>query len=671
MRADSSTFQISICKLEESKIESLLGQLCDRVRVNARQSDEAAVREARRRLSRNSSDEAALHVVAASSLINQQPEKSLALLERTPELLHRDPVANRLAGYAWLAQEKDDLALESFDQSVRLDPCQPDCWAVLGRIAENTGRTEGAIQYYERAIVFENGQDDSALALAKLHERNKNYSDAIHTLRVCLFRNRRSPRLNLALARLLNRRVNVFRRRSMLRAKKKVQLETLSCYQTANAASPSARTYIAQGLLQKQLEMFDDAKVSFEHAIELDNQSLAGYIQLANINVDRGNMREALAQFEHAFSLGRCPATAHFRYTRAKKFKDCPESNVYLGSLQRMLEQENLPSRSQLHLHFAVAKIFDDIKRYDDAWLHYDQANRLNPKHSETESIRRIRRKSVEEKPLQQIAEDSEAFFTPEFFANHQAAGNQSDVPVFIVGIPRSGTTLTEQILSSHRQIAGAGELRLVEQMRRDVRRMFLSSPVSDRSTTYPQMIAGVNEGCLRELADRYLKQLDKHRTDELRVTDKMPTNFVHLGMIATLFPRAKVIYCRRNPMDVLVSGYCQNLSAPFCDLNKIVDYHLNHRRMMAHWQRVLPISIHTVDYEAMVEYPETHSRALVEHCGLEWDERCLDFHNNRRAVHTPSKWQVRQPMYKTSVEKWRRYEQQLQPVAEQLCASV
>ena len=616
-------------------------------------------------------DEAALHVVAASSLVNRQPEKSLALLERTPELLHRDPIANRLAGYAWLAQDKDDLAIESLNKSVQLDPCQPDCWAILGRIAENAGRRDGAITYYERAIVFENGEDDSALALAKLHARNKDFSDAIHTLRVCLFRNRRSPRLNLALARLLSRRANVFRRRSMLRAKKKVQLETLRCYQTANAAAPAARTYIAQGALQKQLEMFDDAKASFERAIELDDQSAASYIQLANINVDRGNMPEALAQFEHAFSMKCCSANAHFRYSRAKKFEKCQETNTYLASLQQMLTQENLPSQSQLSLHFAIAKILDDIKRYDEAWQHYDQANRLNPKHSQSESKRKPRKSSADEIPLQRVAEDSEALFTPEFFTNNMAVGNPSDVPVFIVGIPRSGTTLTEQILSSHPQIAGAGELKLVEQMRRDVRRLFLSSPIADRSMKYPQMIKGVNDGCLRELADRYLKQLDKYRTDELRVTDKMPTNFAHLGMIATLFPNAKVVYCRRNPMDVLVSGYCQNLSAPFCDLNKAVHYHLNHRRMMDHWQRVLPIQIHTVDYEAMVADPDTQSRALVEHCGLKWDDRCLNFHKNRRAVHTPSKWQVRQPMYKTSVEKWRRYERQLQPIADQLCVTV
>jgi hypothetical protein len=231
--------------------------------------------------------------------------------------------------------------------------------------------------------------------------------------------------------------------------------------------------------------------------------------------------------------------------------------------------------------------------------------------------------------------------------------------------MPRSGTTLTEQILSSHPSIAGAGELKLIDQIRQEI--VGNHGQRSQQETTYPDALALLERGRTRELADQYLSHLDAYRTDETRVTDKMPTNFMHLGLIALLFPGATVIHCRRNPLDVLVSCYCQNLNAPFCDLEQLVHYHRQYRRMMAYWNEVLPLPIHSVDYESLVTDPEPNSRKLIEHCGLDWDDRCLRFHKNERAVHTPSKWQVRQPMYSSSIEKWRRFEPHLRHIAEEI----
>ena len=231
-------------------------------------------------------------------------------------------------------------------------------------------------------------------------------------------------------------------------------------------------------------------------------------------------------------------------------------------------------------------------------------------------------------------------------------------MPVFIIGMPRSGTTLTEQILSSHPDVAGAGELHLIEHIHQDLTR---SDPA--------RSILGLSADRFRKSADLYLKHLKTHRASESRVTDKMPTNFMRLGLIAALFPKAKIVHCRRNPMDVFVSSYCQNLNAPFCDLEQLTAYYRNYRQLMQHWQNVLPMKIHTVDYESMVADPAGESSRLVQHCELPWDSQCLSFHQNDRAVHTPSKWQVRQPMYQTSVEKWRRYEKHLEPIAEAVAA--
>ncbi len=230
--------------------------------------------------------------------------------------------------------------------------------------------------------------------------------------------------------------------------------------------------------------------------------------------------------------------------------------------------------------------------------------------------------------------------------------------------MPRSGTTLTEQILSSHSDVVGAGELKEIERMRQRIAGHGKRNPGSSTSL-YPNVLATMDDGQLRNLAAAHVSLLDNLRDRERFVIDKMPTNFVHLGLIAILFPKAKVIHCRRDPMDVLVSCYCQNLSPPFCDLEALALYHQQYRRLMDHWQRVLPLQIHSVEYESLVIEPEVNIRSLIECCGLEWDQQCLDFHANNRPVHTPSKWQVRQPVYRTSIGKWKRFASHLLPIAE------
>ena len=653
--------------INQASTDSLFAEVSTKVRSSVRQSPEAVVQLSHRRLSGNPLDRDALHVLAAFSLRNQNPSKSLSILHRDPTVLHENPLGHRIAGYAHLAQDQTDDARRHFDQAVRLDPCQSDCWTMLGHIHEDIGQNDWAITYYQRAIMFDDSRHDSALALSRLHARNKNLKEAIHTLRVSILRDRRSAKLNLALAKLLKRRAAVFARRRNRRAQRRFLSEACRCYKTANSSAPSAATFIAQGKLEKTLERFTDARDSFERAVKLDPSCPAAITHLANANVDVGQIEVALLQFQTAIALDPKRAATHFRFSRAKKFKKGSNTEAYIGQLSELVSEVSRPAGELAHLHFALAKVLDDVGRYDQAWKHYDRANRLKPGHSDSEMNTRPRRPVDRPRtpPLQQVADNAERFFTREFLAANRHVGNPSSMPVFIVGMPRSGTTLTEQILSSHPSIAGAGELKLIEQIRQELARG--DGKPRRQPSNYPDSLMSVDRVRLRQLADEYLSHMDTCRTSESRVTDKMPTNFMHLGLIALLFPGARVIHCRRNPMDVLVSCYSQNLNAPFCDLGQLVHYHRQYRRIMAHWNQVLPLSIHTLDYESLVSDPEDNARRLIAHCGLEWDPRCLDFHQNDRAVHTPSKWQVRQPMYSSSVEKWRRFESHLKDIAEEV----
>lgn len=664
-------------EIDDLALRDVLHSVCSRARQTVRQSNDVVIQQSHQRLSGDAFDLPALHVIAASSLVHHQPARTLDLLQQNDEVLQGDAVGNRLAGYAWLVQQDAAMARHFFDKAVRLDPNQPDCWNWLGRIAERDDEYERAAEYYERGILFDDGDHDSALALSNLHTRNRHLNDAIHTLRICLIRDRRSPKLNFALARLLDRRAIILGRRRKFIAQQRIQRESLECYRIVNATAPTSLSLVKQGRLEQLFSEFASARATFQAAVDLDPGSAGALCHLAGANVDFGQIEAAIGQFEQSIALDPRRAETHFRYARAKKFKAGVETRRYLTQLAGQLETVGEKPHKQIYLNFAIAKVCDDAGDFDRAWQHYERANRIKvarpgskgKRHSEASGEQAALATS---KQATSNAQGAQAF-SSEFFRTTHRFGHPSKTPIFIVGMPRSGTTLTEQILSSHPDVAGAGELNSINQIRHEILRDHYRGNRQNEcpATAYPDVLMALTQPELRRYADQYLDKLENFRTSESRVTDKMPTNFLHLGLIATLFPGATVIHCRRNPMDVFVSCYCQNLNAPFCDLDQLVAYHRDYRRTMRHWENVLPIKIHTNDYESLVADPERHTRALIEHCGLPWNDACLKFHANDRAVHTPSKWQVRQPMYRSSVEKWRRFEKHLAPIAAQVAAEM
>lgn len=659
-------------KIQEHNLEQLFDSVCDPARESVTQSREAVVQNSWRKLSLDAKNLDATRVLAAANLVRRDPAKSIQMLSGVPAALDQDATSNRLAGYASLLLEKQNDARRYLDRAVRLDPHLPDCWNLLGKLAEQDDDEQSAKKYYERGMVFDRNEHESALALSNLQLRKKKLRDAIHTLRVCLFRDQRSPSLNVALAKLLQRRARLLGRRGKRRAQQRFRMEALGCLRTANAAAPTTATLVNQGRIEQQLLEYADAKRTFEKAVERDPDNAMALGLLASANVDCGEIDVAIRQFEKVIRLDPANANAHFQYTRAKKFKRGPESTQYLTIIQNQLQDAGLSGQAKIKLSFALAKVLDDTKCHDQAWDAFERGNRLKRGHSRCISkgvkTKRSAFCDVDQKIRQQVD-----FFTPEFFDRFGHVGNESRQPVFIVGMPRSGTTMTEQILSSHPDVAGAGELDYLSQIRHEIVAAYCGrtgrAPVDDH--LYPGLLSEFPTDQLRQYADDYLVRLNRFGNESPRITDKMPTNFLNLGLIGLLFPGATVIHCRRNPMDVFVSCFCQNLAAPFCDLEQLIDYHRMYRALMKHFQHALPLQIHTVDYEEMVTNPERETRALIDHCGLGWSDACLEFHANKRAVHTPSKWQVRQPMYTSSVEKWRRFEKQLAPIAQRVEAEL
>ena len=256
------------------------------------------------------------------------------------------------------------------------------------------------------------------------------------------------------------------------------------------------------------------------------------------------------------------------------------------------------------------------------------------------------------------------AIFDKRLFSRRQGFGSESQAPVFIVGMPRSGTTLIEQVLASHPRVFGAGELDQISHLVNAISAEISGAP------PYPDSAADLDALTACRLGESYVSYIGRLSDGSDRVTDKMPGNFMHLGFIALLLPGARIIHSKRSPIDTCLSCYFQHFTQPMPfagDLTNLGTYYQGYERIMTHWRNVLPLPMLEVDYEEMVGDHETMCRRIVEFSGLEWDEACLQFHKTERTVKTASTWQVRQPLYTTSVARWRHYEAFLGPLKKAL----
>jgi tetratricopeptide (TPR) repeat protein len=403
------------------------------------------------------------------------------------------------------------------------------------------------------------------------------------------------------------------------------------------------------GVLLDELGMTEEALVYFRKTISINPKEATTHFNMGNVLRELGRLSDSIDSYKKALSLRPDYVEAFRVLSLARKHTELTDD---ISDYEKMYVQGSLTNEKKVHLGFALGKIFEDLKDYDKSFAFLIEANYLKRK-SYNYSIKN------DHDRFERIKQT----FSQSFFSSHRETGDQDRTPIFLVGLPRSGSSLIEQILASHThtQVFGAGEVSILFDLVYDTWLGIKTKPI-------PEFLSDLNGDRLTRMGSDYIARIRRYSKDSAYITDKNLFNFQHVGLIKAILPNAKVIHCKRNPMDnglsIFKNFFESNEAFKFAyNLIELGQYSNLYRDLMEHWERVLPGFVYTINYEEMVSDQENQSRRLLEFCGLPFDEACLNFFKKERSVKTISSMQVRQPIYKSSVELWRRYEKHLEPL--------
>ena len=537
-------------------------------------------------------------------------------------------------------QEAEQL----YRQVLAAQPRHADSLHLLGMIACDRGRHDSGVALIQRAIAInpkvaqyhfslatahqDKGQPDTAIACYRnaiaLEPR---YLEALSNLG-CLLKEQGRPDEAVAChRRALALGPDVAETHNnlgvALQAAGRLD-EAIGAYRRAIALSPGhAQAHNNLGNALKDRNQVVEASECYRKAITLRPDFHEARNNLGIALQDQGRFDDAIAVYEQSLRLGGDPGLAYFGLSACRKFSAA--DRPVIAAAQAALSDRKLQDGSRCLLRFALGKMFDDLGEYETAIGHFDEANTLARAQRPYDAGR--------------LTALVDGIIAASPGASKDAS--DSDLSVLIVGMPRSGTTLVEQILASHPNIAAGGELAFWSQRFRTGQ-------------------AGLGEPAAASISG-YLALLRRYSADSARVTDKMPFNFLFLGDAHALFPKARIIHCRRAPIDTALSIYFTHFAGSHdfaYGRDSIVHYYREYLRLMEHWRAMLPAErFLEIDYEELVASPETVSRRLIAFCGLDWDEACRDHHKTDRPILTASAWQARQPIYRGSAQRWKHYE--------------
>jgi tetratricopeptide (TPR) repeat protein len=555
-----------------------------------------------------------------------RPSEAMASYRRALEINPAHAEASNNLGNALLDIGQFDEAAASYRRALGINPHLTEAYSNLGNALRSLGQLDDAIASYRQALTL---NPNFAAAHSNLGDALRDRGEAQSAVES----GRRAIDIDPRSAGSHNSLGNALLDLGQLDA-------AAASYRQALALDTNfGKAHVNLGMVHRLNGRTAEAEGSCRRALEIQANP-AAMVLLAELRADSGAFGEAESWFRRAAEIDpRSPeAWAGIAHLRRMTVADAP----WFMQAQGIADQ-HLPPRQEVYLRYAMGKYLDDVGEYDQAFAHFARANELMKLNAYPYDGGEVSR------AIDRLVNS----YDRSWARRQRANALLSSRPVFIVGMPRSGTTLAEQILASHPAVFGAGELLFWNTAAAKYRAATLAGRDGDAVT--------------HELGSDYLNQLNELSADALRVVDKMPANFMSLGLIHDALPNARIIHLQRDPRDICLSIYFQHFKTSHAYANDLVDlahYYRQYQRLMDHWHSTLPAdSILTVSYEELVGDQEKWSRAMVEFVGLPWDARCLDFHRTNRSVLTASKWQVRQKISKTAVDRWRNYEKYLGPL--------
>jgi tetratricopeptide (TPR) repeat protein len=632
---------------------------------------EDAVRSLQRAVDRKPDYAEAWHMAGALSGMLGRPEAAADCFEKALAL-RPDVTETRLnLAQALLQSGQCEAAAEQCARVAQIDPASAAAWSMLGRSHAEMGQSERAIDAFRTALQMNPDFPAAAMGLGFALHRQGRWNESTRHFRHAMRLNPRLAQAHFGLGGSLQKLGRLHE--ALEHHREAVKLDpryteahlgigtVLALMGKQEDALPSIReairlkpnfveAYITLAATLLPLGKPEEALRLCEKVLERAPDNIEAIALLSTIDQHMGNIEQAHARLKPLLAAGIAEVNVALAYSTICSGLDAPDTAIEL--MEQLLEGGTaLTVTGRRNLHFNLGKLYDKKNAYAKAFEHYRSGNAL---------------KDTDFDPQRQTAEIDAiiAAHTPAIMASLPRSSRHADRPVFVVGMPRSGTSLVEQILASHPAVFGAGELPHV------IRLIGTLGETTRTGQGYPRCIRGLTQSQIDDAARYYLDQIASLTTDAARVTDKMPGNFLYLGFLELLFPDARIIHCRRAPLDTCLSCYFQDFSRsqPYSyDLYHLGVFYRNYERLMQHWRKVLRISMIDVQYEDMIADQEAVSRRIIDFCGLPWDNHCLDFHRTQRYVATASYDQVRRPIYTSSVSRWKNYAEFLGPLREEL----
>jgi tetratricopeptide (TPR) repeat protein len=529
-------------------------------------------------------------------------------------------------------------AVTHYKRALTLKPDFVDAHFNLGNAFQEQGELDEAIAHYHRAIAFKPGYAEAHNNLGNgLKQQGKlGEATAHYQLAIAFKPDYAEAHNNLGIA---------------LREQGELD-EAIVHYQRAVALKPGsaeARTNLGNGF--KQQGNYGEAIAHYRRAIALKPDFAEAYHNLGIAFEEQGQFDEAQRASEKALELA--PRNGRY-YRQLFDGRRIVAGDRGLAAAEKLAEDmASLPVEDQRELHFALGKAYADLEQRERSFRHFLEGNALKRGgfvYNELEMLGFLDR--------------IRTVFTAELMHDKRGLGDPSMVPIFIVGMPRSGTTLVEQILASHPKVFAAGELQ-------EFSKAVTSLGMPNSALSFPDAVPALSAQQLRQLGTSYLDAVGAAAPAAERITDKMPANFSFVGLIHLALPNARIIHLRRDPVDTCLSCFSMLFAGdvPYCyNLGELGRYYRAYQMLMEHWRRVLPAGVMLeVRYEEVVADVEGQARQIIAYCGLEWDDACLDFYKTQRPIRTASATQVRQPLYRTSIGRWKPYQHLLQPLIKEL----